>query len=135
LQPAAHAARVEAPVRWQHPDPGLLGPETFVPLAERTGLIRRLADWAVAAAVRQSASWLAVGQGMPIAVNLSVAGLQRARIRARNGQVEDAQTLKLLTAMRRGEAQGCSVCADRCRRVSSVRGWTANSSHAPIWSM
>jgi diguanylate cyclase (GGDEF)-like protein len=73
-----HVAGVEALVRWPHLQRGLLGPDTFVALAERTGLIRPLTNWVLDAAMRQSAAWQADGQFLPIAVNLSVADLQRA---------------------------------------------------------
>ena len=43
---------VEALVRWEHPQLGLLGPAGFIPLAEHTGLIGRLTDWVVDAAIR-----------------------------------------------------------------------------------
>ena len=48
---------VEALVRWQHPEHGLLQPDQFVPLAERTGTIAHLTRWVLDAALRQCAEW------------------------------------------------------------------------------
>jgi len=66
---------VEALVRWQHPERGLLPPDAFVPIAERNGLIRRLTLQVTRTALMQQASWLAEGIDVPLAVNLSIANL------------------------------------------------------------
>jgi len=66
---------VEALVRWQHPERGLLSPDAFVPIAERNGLIRRLTLQVVRTALTQQSSWLAEGIDVPLAVNLSIANL------------------------------------------------------------
>jgi diguanylate cyclase len=62
---------VEALVRWQHPEHGLLGPGEFVPLAETTGLIRPLTAYVLDAALRQCRTWLDAGHELSVAVNLS----------------------------------------------------------------
>ena len=66
---------VEALVRWQHPERGLLSPDAFVPIAERNGLIRRLTLQVVRLGLAQQARWLAEGVDLPLAVNLSIANL------------------------------------------------------------
>jgi len=66
---------VEALVRWQHPERGLLPPDAFVPIAERNGLIRRLTLQVIRSALSQQSSWLAEGIDVPLAVNLSIANL------------------------------------------------------------
>jgi diguanylate cyclase (GGDEF)-like protein len=66
---------VEALVRWQHPERGLLAPDAFVPIAERNGLIRRLTMHVVHVGLAQQARWLAEGIDVPLAVNLSIANL------------------------------------------------------------
>jgi diguanylate cyclase len=63
---------VEALVRWMHPRRGLVGPDEFIPLAERTGLIKRLTRTVLTEAVRQARAWELAGLRMPIAVNLSM---------------------------------------------------------------
>jgi diguanylate cyclase (GGDEF)-like protein len=66
---------VEALVRWQHPERGLLQPDAFVPIAERNGLIRRLTLQVVRMGLAQQARWLDEGIDVPLAVNLSIANL------------------------------------------------------------
>ncbi len=63
---------LEALIRWQHPDHGLIFPLDFIQIAEETGLITDLGAWVVEAACRQLADWRASGlELMPIAVNVS----------------------------------------------------------------
>jgi diguanylate cyclase len=66
---------VEALVRWQHPSQGLLYPDTFLPLAEQTGLMRSLTSTVLRTALAQARSWRQAGLDVSIAVNLSVANL------------------------------------------------------------
>jgi diguanylate cyclase (GGDEF)-like protein len=66
---------VEALVRWEHPERGLLGPHEFLGLAERTGLIADITRWVLDAAVRQCAAWRRSGSELPVAVNLAAANI------------------------------------------------------------
>ncbi|HEY0384183.1 MAG TPA: EAL domain-containing protein [Candidatus Elarobacter sp.] len=61
----------EALVRWMHPERGMVGPETFVPVAERVGLIGRVTSWVVDNALRDLARWRADGLTCAVRVNLS----------------------------------------------------------------
>ncbi|MEC4022769.1 EAL domain-containing protein [Pseudomonas fulva] len=62
----------EALLRWEHPQHGLLGPDRFISLAEKTGLIISIGDWVLDEACRQMRLWLDEGiEGWRIAVNLS----------------------------------------------------------------
>jgi diguanylate cyclase (GGDEF)-like protein len=63
---------VEALVRWNHPERGMIPPNDFIPLAEHTGLISRLTVYVLDAALRQCAVWRAQGLDITVAVNLSV---------------------------------------------------------------
>jgi diguanylate cyclase (GGDEF)-like protein len=66
---------VEALVRWQHPERGLLGPGDFLAIAERTGLIADVTRWVLDAAVRQCAEWRERGTDLPVAINLAAANI------------------------------------------------------------
>jgi len=67
---------VEALVRWQHPVRGLVPPDEFVPLAERTGLVHRLTAFVLREALDQVSDWWAHGLQVPVAVNVSMRDLQ-----------------------------------------------------------
>jgi diguanylate cyclase (GGDEF)-like protein/PAS domain S-box-containing protein len=63
---------VEALVRWQHPEHGLVMPEIFIPIAEDSGLIRQIARWVLNQACAQGARWRAeLPHPIRVAVNLS----------------------------------------------------------------
>ncbi|GAA4596632.1 diguanylate cyclase (GGDEF)-like protein [Actinoplanes octamycinicus] len=72
---------LEALVRWQHPERGMIPPLEFIPLAEETGLIVPIGEWVLREACRQAARWNAQRQdGTPltVSVNLSAVQLDRA---------------------------------------------------------
>jgi len=71
---------VEALVRWQHPDRGLIPPDAFIPLAEHTGLIGPLTAYVLDAALAQVRTWTDLGHRIPVAVNLSARNLLDDRL-------------------------------------------------------
>jgi diguanylate cyclase len=66
---------VEALVRWQHPERGLLYPAAFLELAEETGLMRHLTEVVLELALDQATIWHREGRDLMIAVNLSASSL------------------------------------------------------------
>lgn len=67
---------VEALIRWQRPDCGLLLPGTFLPLIEKHPLSERLGDWVLESALQQMDAWLRTGLNLPVSVNISARQLQ-----------------------------------------------------------
>ena len=63
---------VEALIRWQKPDGQFVFPDSFIPLAEETGLILPIGEWVLREACTQLARWQAQGMWLQVAVNLSV---------------------------------------------------------------
>ena len=66
---------VEALVRWNHPTRGLLFPDSFLPLAEQTGLMRDLTVAVLAQSLDQVKLWRDAGRDLSVAVNLSASSL------------------------------------------------------------
>jgi diguanylate cyclase (GGDEF)-like protein len=66
---------VEALVRWPHPVEGLIPPDEFVPMAERTGLIGPMTDFVLRTALAQCRQWEDTGHHLSVAVNLSARSL------------------------------------------------------------
>ena len=71
---------MEALVRWVHANRGMIMPDDFIPMAERTGLINPLTTWVLGNALQQARTWRKVGQNCSISVNLSMRNLQQEEI-------------------------------------------------------
>ena len=70
-------AAVEALLRWQHPERGLLAPGEFIPFAERSGLIVPIGEWVLAESCGQLARWRATGAcGPELSANVNVSACQ-----------------------------------------------------------
>lgn len=61
----------EAVVRWNHPTRGMVFPDAFIPLAERTGLIMPLTDWVIDSVLDQIPAWQNKGLSLGVAVNIA----------------------------------------------------------------
>lgn len=71
---------VEALVRWQHPERGMLAPASFVPLAEESGLIVQMDEWALERACTQAKEWQRGYPAFAMAVNLSARHFQQRNV-------------------------------------------------------
>lgn len=81
---------LEALIRWEHPDRGLVSPMDFIPIAEETGLILPIGDWGLSQACHQIKQWRALDPDLPaprVCVNLS------ARQFARQGLADHVEAL------------------------------------------
>ncbi len=77
--PTGAVAAVEALVRWQHPQRGLVGPDQFIPVAEDCGLIVPLGAWVLRESCRQTAAWNEMSRGSghrPIEVHVNISPRQ-----------------------------------------------------------
>jgi diguanylate cyclase (GGDEF)-like protein len=69
--------RLEALVRWRHPQIGLLGPSHFFSLAEENGLAATIGNWVLKEACRLAGMWQSIGR--PVGVSVNVSGMQFSR--------------------------------------------------------
>lgn len=70
---------VEALLRWNHPDRGLIMPDDFIPLAEQTGLITLLTDFVIKSALKQCLEWKQISPELTVAVNISAHSLHEVK--------------------------------------------------------
>ena len=72
---------VEALIRWDHPEWGLVAPGRFISLAEEMGLITAIGDWVLEESCRQCAEWASAGLGrVSVAVNLASPSFRKPRL-------------------------------------------------------
>ena len=70
--PSGRVAAVEALLRWDHPDDGLIAPLRFIPSAEHSGLIGPIGDWVIESACAQVRAWLDMALEVRVSVNVSL---------------------------------------------------------------
>ncbi len=75
-----HLHSVEALIRWQEPNGGLVAPGEFIPLAEELGLIEAIGEWVLDELIRQHLEWRDQGLAVAIGYNLSPRQLWSARL-------------------------------------------------------
>lgn len=72
---SGEVGHAEALLRWHHPELGVIGPDEFIPLAERSGSIHALSRWVMESALAQCRAWIDIGLDISVAVNLSAMDL------------------------------------------------------------
>ncbi|HEY2558507.1 MAG TPA: EAL domain-containing protein [Caldimonas sp.] len=83
--PSGEITGAEALMRWEHPVRGLVGPDQFIPIAERFGLIGAMGNWLIEEACRQAGAWRDAGLQMRVAINLSAHQLRHPDLADRIG--------------------------------------------------
>ena len=73
---------VEALIRWQHPQLGMIPPNSFISIAESNGFIVEIGEWVIKEACRQAAIWNKQGMEIVIAVNISAIQFKRGNLQA-----------------------------------------------------
>ncbi|HEX5328753.1 sensor domain-containing protein [Sulfuricurvum sp.] len=71
---------VEALIRWNHPQLGMIPPMSFIPIAESNGLIAKIGQWVIDEACRQAALWQEMGIELTVAVNISAVQFKRGNL-------------------------------------------------------
>ncbi len=84
---------VEALVRWEHPEAGLLYPDRFLPLVEQSGLMADLTTCVLEQALDQVVRWQSRGRHLPVAVNLSASSLVDVQLPQRVAQFLEMRDL------------------------------------------
>jgi diguanylate cyclase (GGDEF)-like protein/PAS domain S-box-containing protein len=103
---------MEALVRWDHPQHGLISPDEFITLAEETGLIGPIGEWVLGAACRQANAWLREGiPALKLSVNVSSRQLEHgltgetiARQLAESGLPPASLTLEITESLFMGDS-------------------------------
>lgn len=109
---------VEALVRWQHPQQGLLAPDKFIALAEKSGLIKRLTLVVLRMALQQCMIWRQEGHELSIAVNVSPLNVQDPEF---PGQVEAMLAeLKVPPALLELEMTESAVMSEPKRAIACI---------------
>jgi diguanylate cyclase (GGDEF)-like protein len=80
---------VEALLRWQHRERGFIPPAEFIPMAEQSGLIRRLTYWVISTALLQLDAWHRANLNVSISINLSMHNLQDTEFPVQLAQLLD----------------------------------------------
>jgi diguanylate cyclase (GGDEF)-like protein/PAS domain S-box-containing protein len=116
---------VEALLRWNHPEQGLLPPGEFLPLIEHTGLSACIGDWVLEQALEQLAIWQRLGLDLSISVNVSGRHLQEPDFAQRLSELLARQKrslgpkleLEVLETAALADIAYTSALLERCRRL------------------
>ncbi|MEO5612268.1 MAG: EAL domain-containing protein [Sphingomicrobium sp.] len=115
-------AGAEALLRWNHPRDGLRLPGTFIPIAERTGVITDIGDWVMAEVASVLSSWMAGGVARRLAFNVSPRQIERADFFARLRQCFADQNVPLsLVELEFTESAAMEVSETVLAEIASLR--------------
>ena len=116
---------LEALVRWDHPQHGLIAPMQFLPLIENTGLSSHVGDWVLSQALEHLAAWRRAGHDISVSVNVSARHLQEpdfaqrlAELLARHRDAPaTALELEVLETAAHADIEATSALLARCREL------------------
>ena len=116
---------VEALIRWQHPQHGLLGPGAFLPALEQQALMVDLGDWVLEQALQQLAQWNCTGLHLPVSVNVNAMQLAqpdfvpklRAALARHPELPPDQLELEVLETSALGDLSSVSALLHQCREL------------------
>ncbi|MFL6847515.1 MAG: putative bifunctional diguanylate cyclase/phosphodiesterase [Sphingomicrobium sp.] len=116
-------AGAEALLRWNHPRDGLRGPNSFIPVAERTGLIAEIGDWVMGEVAAALGSWNRSGNPRRLAFNISPRQLDRPDFFVRLRQAfTDAQVPLTLVELEFTESAAMEVNDIVLAEIAALRG-------------
>jgi diguanylate cyclase len=130
-----HVVEMEALVRWQHPERGLLLPGQFLPTAEQTDLVHLLTRHVVRLAARQARTWRSAGWPGTVAVNISALALRPDAVESLGAEIlraEGAVTVELtesalLDERARDAVRALSAAGIACAVDDFGTGWSSLS--------
>jgi EAL domain-containing protein (putative c-di-GMP-specific phosphodiesterase class I) len=116
---------LEALVRWDHPQHGLIAPAQFLPLIENTGLSSRVGDWVLGQALEHLAQWRRAGHDISVSVNVSARHLQEPDFALRLAELlarypdapATALELEVLETAAHADIEATSALLARCRAL------------------
>jgi diguanylate cyclase (GGDEF)-like protein/PAS domain S-box-containing protein len=116
---------LEALLRWDHPQHGLIAPMQFLPLIENTGLSSRVGDWVLGQALEHLAMWRRAGHDISVSVNVSARHLQEPDFALRLSELlarypdapATALELEVLETAAHADIEATSALLVRCRAL------------------
>jgi diguanylate cyclase (GGDEF)-like protein len=122
---------VEALVRWKHPEKGMIPPNTFIPIAEETGLITSIGYWVMKKSFEVNKSWQDQGYNLSTAINVSadqfrhsglfektIKTINETGVRAKNIELEITESItienfgKTIELLNQFKKAGLGICID-----------------------
>jgi diguanylate cyclase (GGDEF)-like protein/PAS domain S-box-containing protein len=124
--PAGTVTGMEALVRWDHPERGIVPPMEFIPLAERTGLIVPLGEYILREACRQARAWQLARPGQaPLMMSVNLSGIQLRDpgiVAAVSLALEDSQLPAELLTLEITESVMAHETEEVIRRLRQLKG-------------
>ncbi|MEP7281407.1 MAG: EAL domain-containing protein [Rubrivivax sp.] len=116
---------LEALLRWEHPDKGLIAPLQFLPLIDNTGLSARIGDWVLGQALDHLAQWRRSGLDIAVNVNISARHLQEpdfvqrlSELLARHEEpLAESLKLEIVESAAHADLDASSALLARCRAL------------------